>query len=128
MLGTNIAVPSLTTPKRSIHFLPDRVLVRSGRTYAEVSWSSIEAVVGNQRFIESGRVPADAQVVDQTSKYANKNGGPDRRFKDNRQLPIALYGEVELAGANGFRATWQTSRADAARAVASALSHQTSAA
>ncbi|TDE35441.1 hypothetical protein E1B25_17530 [Antarcticimicrobium sediminis] len=38
--------------------------------------------------------PSDATMVGQTWKYVNKNGSPDRRFKDNRQLPICLFQEM----------------------------------
>ena len=33
---------------------------------------------------------------DYTWQYANKSGGPDRRFNNNRQLPICLYGILSL--------------------------------
>ena len=38
-----------------------------------------------------------------TWKYVNKNGGPDKRFKDNRQLPIMHYAELTLSSAHGLR-------------------------
>ena len=59
-------------------------------------------MIHTTRFIESESVPRDAQVVGQTWKYVNKSGGPDKRFKDNRQLPICLYGELELCSSSGL--------------------------
>lgn len=55
-----------------------------------------------KKFIESEAVPKDTQIVGQTWKYVNKSGGPDRRFRDNRQLPICLYGRLELSSASGL--------------------------
>ena len=54
------------------------------------------------KFVESDRVPQDAQIIGQTWKYVNKSGKPDKRFKDNRELPICLYGEIELKSSFGL--------------------------
>ena len=56
-----------------------------------------------------------------TWQYVNKNGGPDRRFNNNRQLPIMLYGEVELTTPTGLRWMLQLSRPDVASVMAAAL-------
>lgn len=53
------------------------------------------------RFIEEETPPVDAAVVDQTWRQVNRNGGPDRRFNDNRELPIGLYGKIDLRASNG---------------------------
>ena len=42
----------------------------------------------------------------------NKSGGPDRRFKDNRQLPICLYGELELSSTSGLNTVIMYSKQD----------------
>ena len=121
VLATNIAVPSFVAPSRSVFFLPDRILVLQGSTYADVEWEKITTAFDQQRFIEEEGVAGDAEVVGHTWKYVNKTGGPDRRFKDNRQLPICLFGEVSLIAPNGFRAEWQFSNRRAAGEWAEAL-------
>jgi hypothetical protein len=67
------------------------------------------------RFIESDRVPHDAAQVGQTWQYANVGGGPDRRFKNNRQIPIMNYAELAVSG-NGLRLVWQISNVAATAA------------
>jgi DNA polymerase-3 subunit epsilon len=121
VLASNIAVPSLHGQKRSVYFLPDRILVRDGKRYADLSYSACRAVGVPTRFIEEGSTPRDAIRVGTTWKYVNKGGGPDRRYKNNRQLPIMQYGELTLSSASGFSFTWQTSKPPAAQATASAL-------
>jgi hypothetical protein len=121
VLGTNIAVPSLHGRKRSVYFLPDRILVRDGKRYADLSYPACRISGVPTRFIEEGTVPRDAVRVGTTWKYVNKGGGPDRRYKNNRQLPIMQYGELILSSASGFSFTWQTSRPGAVQAAASAL-------
>jgi DNA uptake protein ComE-like DNA-binding protein len=122
LLATNIAVPSLHARKRSVYFLPDRVLIRDGRRYADVPYSACQVSGTVTRFIEDGRRPKDAQQVDTTWKYVNKGGGPDRRYKNNAKLPIMQYSQLDLSAKPGFRFQWQASRADAAPALAAALS------
>ena len=123
VLVTNIAVPSVHAGRQSLHFLPDRVLVRAGRRFSEVSYAPLTVHCAQTRFIEAGRVPRDAVRVGTTWKYANVGGGPDRRYKNNRQLPILGYAELELATSSGLRWTLQCSNLTAAKAAATVLSH-----
>ncbi|MFC4071949.1 DUF4236 domain-containing protein [Actinoplanes subglobosus] len=121
VLVTNIAVPTLHAKDRSIYFLPDRVLVRHGNDYADIPYAAISAHMEQQRFIEEQAPPTDAQTVGTTWRYVNKSGGPDRRFKDNRQLPIMLYGRITFTAPPGFLMVWDFSRPDVAYALASAV-------
>jgi DNA polymerase-3 subunit epsilon len=121
VLVTNIAVPSLHGKGRSVYFLPDRVLVRHGNQYADLPYVAINAHMEPKRFIESQPPPSDAQCVDTTWQYANKSGGPDGRFKNNRQLPVMLYGRLTLTTPQGLLMVWDFSRADAAASLAEAL-------
>jgi hypothetical protein len=121
ILKTNIRVPTFTSGKQSLSFLPDRVLVRHGRVYSDASYSALQADAYSQRFIEDGRVPADSQQVDTTWQYVNVKGGPDRRFKNNRQLPVMLYGRLELATRQGLFWLLDTSRPDVVEVMANVL-------
>jgi hypothetical protein len=114
VLASNIAVPSLHARTRSVYFLPDRIVIRDGRQYADLPYQHCHATGTATRFIESGRVPGDAERVGTTWKYVNKGGGPDRRYKNNPQLPIMRYGELVLTAQPGFSFVWQTSKATAA--------------
>ena len=121
-LATNVAVPTLVAGKASLHFLPDRLLVRDGRVYTDVAYGRLQASAHSQRFIESpGPLPSDAQQVDRTWQYVNVKGGPDRRFKNNPVLPVMLYGELNLSSPEGLSWLVQTSRVDAAAALAEVI-------
>lgn len=67
-----------------------------------VSYSNLKISIESTRFIEDGSVPRDAKVVDKTWKYVNKRGDPDKRFKDNRELPIALYEDLNFTSDTGL--------------------------
>ncbi|MDO7883139.1 hypothetical protein [Antiquaquibacter soli] len=102
-LVTNVAIPALELKSLGIYFLPDRILVRDGKKFSDVSYQYLSAHFNTTRFIESGPVPSDAQQVDRTWRYVNAKGGPDKRFKDNRVIPVMLYGETQLRSSTGLR-------------------------
>ncbi len=120
-LATNIAVPSITAGKSALYFLPDRVLVKDAKRFSDVSYAELQIQMTSQRFIESERPPRDAAQVDTTWQYVNVKGGPDRRFKNNRRLPVMLYGELDLASSGGLHWLLQVSRPDCAERLVAAL-------
>lgn len=120
-ISANIAIPTLSAGGRSVYFLPDRVLIKDGKTYVDVAYPALRWSCHVERFIESGTVPSDAEVVGWTWKYVNKNGGPDRRFKNNQKLPVMAYGRIVLQSAGGLNVIWSFSWVDSARALSHAL-------
>lgn len=68
-----------------------------------------------KNFIEDEKLPGDAQQVGFTWRYINKDGGPDRRFSDNPQLPVLLYGEIDLKSSGGLFERFQVSDIEKAR-------------
>ena len=121
-LKTNIVIPSIVTGKSALYFLPDRLLVRDGKRFTDVSYENLGVFQTTVRFIESAAPPTDGTIVDTTWLYVNKDGGPDRRFNNNRQLPVMLYGRVVLTTATGLYWIIQISRYQAAEPVAQVIS------
>lgn len=93
---------SFITPQETVIFLPDKLYVIQGNKITAVNYSDIEIETSISRFIEEESVPRDAKVVDKTWKYVNKSGRPDKRFKNNIELPICLYGKLELTSSTGL--------------------------
>lgn len=122
LLATNIAVPSVTCGRQGLHFLPDRLIVRDGRRFSDVSYKALDTSFNASRFIEEGRVPRDGQQVDTTWRFVNVKGGPDRRYNNNRKLPVMLYGNIELASQGGLHWLLQCSHAPVAKAAAAVIS------
>lgn len=106
----NVKTPSIPVGSQTLYFFPDRILVYEGKNIGTVPYLDMQIRHGNTRFIESGALPRDAQIVDHTWKYVNKKGGPDRRYKDNRQLPIALYSELYFSSQTGLNEMVQVSK------------------
>lgn len=99
---TNLEIASFKTGKETLLFLPDKLLIIQGNKIGALNYTDVSSSVYTTKFIESESVPTDSQIVGQTWKYVNKSGGPDKRFKDNKQLPICLYGEIKLTSASGL--------------------------
>ncbi|QYD69153.1 DUF4236 domain-containing protein [Paraburkholderia edwinii] len=118
----NIDVPWLAAGSNSFYFYPDRIFVASGNRVAVCTYESLDVAARLTRFIESDSVPGDSHVVGHTWRFVNKNGTPDRRFKSNRQIPIAQYEELQLSSAQGIQELYQFSKVGTAKGFASALS------
>jgi hypothetical protein len=102
-------IPTLRAGRESLFFLPIGVLRARGRRFDLVSYKDVAVSYGSTRFIEDRRPPADAQQVDVTWQYVNVKGGPDRRYKNNRRLPVMRYGELDVSAASGLQWHLQTS-------------------
>ncbi|HKP74764.1 MAG TPA: DUF4236 domain-containing protein, partial [Longimicrobiaceae bacterium] len=112
VIKTNIAMPVLPAGGQTLYFFPDRVLVFGPGGVGAVPYDRLRAETAHGRFIEEGAVPRDARIVDHTWRYVNKSGGPDRRFRDNYQIPVALYNELRLLSDSGLQVLYQLSRPD----------------
>lgn len=55
-------------------------------------------------------MPRDAEVVDKTWQYVNQSGRPDKRSKDNREIPICRYEQISLSSSTGLNEVLQVSR------------------
>jgi len=106
---TQIAVWALPLSDQILYFFPDRVLVYEGSQVGAVGYEALTFALGQTRFVEEDAVPPDAQIVDRTWRYVNKNGTPDRRFSNNRQLPVVLYGQIAVTSPSGLNIVLQSS-------------------
>ncbi|WOI43377.1 hypothetical protein [Acidovorax sp. BLS4] len=98
----NVDVPVLTSGRTTLAFYPDRVLAFQGKAVGAISYVNLNVESFPSQFIEHESVPRDATVVEHTWQYVNKKGGPDRRFKNNRQLPVCRYNRLHLSSGHGL--------------------------
>lgn len=124
---SNVTPPSVRIQGKTLYFLPDGLLVLEGSRYGSVSYQELRVATRPSRFIVDV-APRDAEVVGHTWKHPRKDGGPDRRFANNRQLPICLFEEIGFLSDSGLRAALVVSHrpsAMAADAALNALARQT---
>jgi hypothetical protein len=112
LVKTNANIPSIVGGKQSIYFFPDIALIKQGRHVGGVSYSELRVNWGVSIFVEDQSVPRDSIIDGHTWQYVNKSGGPDRRFNNNRQVPIVRYQLMEVLGPNQFRKILHLSKID----------------
>lgn len=108
-LQTNVDVIQIKLKAETLIILPDKVFIVRKRKVGIIEYSDFRISVSQVRFVEEEAVPKDAQIVGYTWKYVNKNGTPDRRYKNNKQLPVCLYGQVFLCSSTGLNVEIQIS-------------------
>lgn len=116
VIKSNLTPPALHVGKQTMFFMPDIVLVQDGSRVGAVNYADLNVRWQDSRFIETERVPSDARVVDHTWAHPNKSGGPDRRFKNNRQIPICLYEAMHFTSNSGVNELVEFSRTGVAAA------------
>ena len=108
-LKTNVTTVAIPLKKEKLILLPDKMLIIRNNNVGVVSYENLHIAVNGTRFIESEGVPRDSQVIDHTWQYVNKNGSPDRRYNNNRQLPICLYAAILVTSSEGLNVEIQCS-------------------
>lgn len=89
---SNIKMPMLNLHDSKIYFMPDCILLEQG-SLTEYSYIDLDVSFNYGRFNEE-KPPKDAKIVDHTWQVVNKQGGPDKRIKDNKKIPVCLYDYV----------------------------------
>jgi hypothetical protein len=100
LLKTNVEVWGIDAGNIKLYLLPDRFFVFQDGVYSAVSYSEVQASLQDLEYVEQESLPSDATVIGKTWKYVRRDGGADRRFNNNRQLPIVRYGVVAFSSPN----------------------------
>jgi len=111
-LKTNFLPPVINVGKQNLYFFPDMILVEEAK-FGAVNMKHLHVSRAASRFIEDGRVPADAKIIGETWQHPNRDGGPDRRFANNRLIPICEYDRLTFKSADGINEAIEFSKADA---------------
>jgi len=109
---TNIDVYQINCSDQKLCFLPDRLLIYQGKKVGAVQYQNIIIETDVTRFIEDEGIPSDGKQVGETWRYVNKNGSPDRRFSNNKQLPILLYGVINISSPSGLNLQFNCSNSE----------------
>ena len=120
-IKTNVPIFRMAVGRQTLYFMPDRLLIVEGTQVGAVSYRSLDISVNKTQFIEDGAAPADAAIVGRTWRYVNRDGGPDRRFNNNPQLPVCLYDELMLRTSSGLNEVVQLSQPNVAEGFAAAV-------
>jgi hypothetical protein len=106
-----------------LYFYPGFILMMNkiSKDFGLIDYRHFKLQSKGIHFTETETVPSDAKIEGNTWRYVNKNGSPDRRFKDNYQIPIASYWGVDLQSASGLNESYMFSNAEYGRQLADAI-------
>lgn len=96
-----------------LYFYPNFLVMKNKKDFAVIGFNELEFNHNSINFIEEGNIPSDTKIIDYTWLKVNKNGAPDKRFKDNRQIPIVEYGVITLKTTTGLNEEYQFSNLNA---------------
>jgi hypothetical protein len=99
-----------------IDLFPGICVIASSRRndFALVDLRELKLELRLVNFIEDEAIPNDAKIIGQTWRKTNLDGPPDKRFKDNYQIPIALYARLDFSTAEGASEAYMFSNVTAA--------------
>lgn len=101
-LRANVKAYSIKLKKQILDILPNIIIIRGIKNIGAVAFNELHITVSAETFVETGSLPKDASIVDHTWQYVNKDGTPDRRYNQNRQIPVCLYGVIDIQSNSGF--------------------------
>jgi len=102
-----------------IYLFPLFVVYFAGeQSFALLEYKDVQFFSGVTRFHEEEGVPADSQVIGKTWAKTNKDGSPDRRFKENYEIPVAEYGKIVLQSSTGLNEEYMVSNIASCQAFA----------
>lgn len=108
LISTNIDVWCLYSNSMSLYFLPDVIYIKQGRDYYFIDYKSI-SLSFKVETTATRTVPSDSIIVDYMYEHSRVDGGPDRRYKHNPQIPIVNYGVLKFHSENDWNFRLQVS-------------------
>lgn len=85
------------------------------QNFGLVELKDLEIRYSDSQFLEEQGVPNDAQIIGKTWAKVNKNGTPDKRFKDNYEIPLVKYGELKFKSGTGVYEVFLFSNSEAGK-------------
>jgi hypothetical protein len=93
-----------------LYLYPGFLAVRNPRGgFALIDLTDVEINCIGTNFIEQETLPRDSEQVGHVWAKSNKDGSPDRRFRDNYQIPLMRYGEISFRSKTGLHEVYQVS-------------------
>jgi len=96
-IRTNVPIWGIEAAGGTI-FFPEGALIYKDDRYHPLPYKTLKVAFYSGRFFDEEDLPEDAEVVERTWRFSRPDGSPDPRFKkDNVEIPIVLYGLLEIS-------------------------------
>lgn len=93
-----------------LYFYPTFILMyTNNQNFAIIGIDELNLMTTSVSFTETSSVPRDSKIIRKTWAKVNKNGTPDKRFKNNYQIPVVQYGRIHLSTSTGVKEEYQMS-------------------
>jgi hypothetical protein len=97
-IKTDVPVWGLEAGEESIFFFPEGALIYMDDRYDPLPYKSLRVAFSSGRFFEEEDLPDDAEISERIWRFSRVDGSPDPRYKkDNVQIPVVLYGLLEIS-------------------------------
>jgi len=97
-IRTDVPIWGIQAADESIFFFPEGALTYRDDRYDPLPYNSLEVAFSSGRFFEEEALPDDATVVERTWRFSRPDGSPDPRYKkDNVEIPVVLYGLLQIS-------------------------------
>lgn len=125
-IKTNVEVITLKSSKESLIFLPDKILIQKKGNIGVLDYTDLKFDVYARGMIEYPKKSEakDAITLRQTWLHPNKDGGPDKRYKDNKLVPVYKYGCINLSSPQGLNFKIMASNATIVESLESIIKQQ----
>lgn len=110
-LSSNAQAFTIVRKNQRLIFLPDRVFAINGLKVAMVRYEDATLSAHPIKWKENARVAKDTEVMYTAWQHENKDGTQDRRFSQNRKVPVCRYTSVHISDSEYFDVTLLCSRA-----------------
>ena len=101
-----------------LYIYPGFVLMTSEmdiQKFGLIKIEDIELSFCTTPFMERDKIPSDSKVVGSTWAKVNKNGEPDKRFRDNFEIPIVNYAELTFLSKSGLKESFMISNVESTK-------------
>ena len=106
-------LPGITSPETPLVFLNRNgadiymypgffVMFESPSRMGILDITELEVEYEATRFVETDAIPPDSLQVGEVWEKSNKDGSRDKRYAENRQLPVIEYGEITFRSGSGI--------------------------
>jgi hypothetical protein len=109
-IRSDVEVWGIEAGDESIFFFPEGSLIYTDERYDPLPYNSLKVAYSSGRFFEEEDLPGDATVVERTWRFSRADGSPDPRYKkDNVEIPVVLYGLLEISTPSGSKVRLEVS-------------------
>lgn len=95
LAATNFVPLLFEVELRNIFLLPHLIVIQSGSATQARSYDAIRLEVSEWQ-MQVNSVPQGSEFLGYVWRFMNKDGGPDRRYNDNYQIPVIRAWEIDF--------------------------------